>query len=174
MNPVPEQRWNPHLKVPEDVPTGRVPDIRWAGDAHGRTPDEVHAAAMSEGVAIGTLATLLKDVVSMPEMRHRLDLIHSQETPVQFAFGVTPPPSPRGPSTATIARYGPTEGTKGINEEAMPQPPPPKRPEITRTKKQEERFEEFQQAIEKASAQNKEKSTKRSSTMATTSGQASP
>merc|ERR1719214_547498 len=103
---------------------------------------------MTEAVAIGTLGSLLKDVVAMPEMRHRLDLIHSQETPVQFAFGVTPPPSPRQPSTATIAQYGPTDGTKGINEEAIPKPPSPKLPAIERTTRQEERFEKFRRRVE--------------------------
>merc|ERR1719335_2101643 len=109
---------------------------------------DAHPAAMSGHVAIGTLASLLKDVVAMPEMRHRLDLIHSQETPVQFAFGVTPPPSPRGPSSANIAQYGPTDGTKGIKEEAVPEPPPPSLPVIKRTARQEERFDKFQAQID--------------------------
>merc|ERR1719313_3337458 len=30
-NPVPEERWHPHLKIPEDVPTGRVKEERWTG-----------------------------------------------------------------------------------------------------------------------------------------------
>ena len=107
-----------------------------------------HPPEMSESVAVGTLATILKDVVAMPEMRQRLDLIHNQETPVQFAFGVTPPPSPRQPSAVTIAQYGPTDGRKGINEEAIPKPPSPKLPAIERTTRQEERFEMFQRRIE--------------------------
>merc|ERR1719240_2552741 len=111
---------------------------------------------MSEQVAVGTLGTILKDVIAMPEMRYRLDLIHSQESPVQFAFGVTPPPSPRGPSAPAIAQYGPTDGTKGINEDAVPQPPPPTLPEIKRSDMQQERFEEFQAEIERASAKVEE------------------
>jgi hypothetical protein len=149
-NPVPEERWTPHLKIPEDVPTGRIPDSRWADSGPATTGDEVQKAEMTEAVAIGTLASLLKDVVAMPDMRHRLELIHAQETPVQFAFGVSPPPSPRGPSSANIAAYGPTEGRKGVNEEAVPEPPAAKLPEITRTARQEARFEEFHEAIESA------------------------
>merc|ERR1719335_219224 len=104
---------------------------------------DAHPAAMSGHVAIGTLASLLKDVVAMPEMRHRLDLIHAQETPVQFAFGVTPPPSPRGPSSANIAEFGPTEGARGVQEDAIPAPPPDTLPEIKRTPEQEARFNAF-------------------------------
>merc|ERR550514_655990 len=84
----------------------------------------------------------------MPEMRHRLDLIHSQETPVEFAFGVSPPPSPRGPSTANIAAYGPTDGTKGFNEEPVPAPPPAQRPAIQRTAEQDARFVEYAKRVE--------------------------
>jgi hypothetical protein len=156
-NPVPEERWFPHLKIPEDVPTGRIPDSRWANDGPGTPADEVQKAEMTEAVAIGTLASILKDVVAMPEMRHRLDLIHSQETPVEFAFGVTPPPSPRGPSTANIAQYGPTDGTKGLKEEAVPEPPPPSLPEIIRTASEEERFEHYQTRLE----QEKQKEVKK-------------
>ena len=61
---------------------------------------------------------------------------------------MTPPPSPRQPSAVTIARYGPTDGRKGINEEAIPKPPSPKLPAIERTTRQEERFEMFQRRIE--------------------------
>jgi hypothetical protein len=157
-NPGPEELQRGHLKIPEDVPTARVSadDPRWnreSDDQGGRKSrtsegDVQHPPEMSEFVAVGTLATILKDVVAMPEMRQRLDLIHNQETPVQFAFGVTPPPSPRQPSAVTIARYGPTDGRKGINEEAIPKPPSPKLPAIERTTRQEERFEKFQRRVE--------------------------
>ena len=100
-NPGPEELQRGHLKIPEDVPTARVSaeDPRWKREDQGgrksRTsesdgpsnPREAHPPEMSESVAVGTLATILKDVVAMPEMRQRLDLIHNQETPVQFAFG---------------------------------------------------------------------------------------
>merc|ERR1719421_2224105 len=55
-NPVPEERWHPHLKIPEDVPTGRVPESRWPTDGPPAEQGEVHPAPMSEHVAIGTLA----------------------------------------------------------------------------------------------------------------------
>jgi hypothetical protein len=122
-----------HLVVPESVPTVAVPEARWADNtAYEKEPA---LSAVPEDVAIGVLSQLVKDVVASAEMLRNVELIQDQEVPVQFAFGVSPPPSPRGPAATAVARDGPTDPGDAVLEP----PPAPTPPVLEMTDEQKSR-----------------------------------
>lgn len=102
-----------HLVVPP-VPTRPLGQTQAGLDLAPAPPP------LAPEVLCGVLEAAFRDVVASDNLLDRVRALHGQQIPHQYAFGVSPPPSPRGAGGPAVAKFGPGDEGEDVARDVPP------------------------------------------------------